>query len=133
MIHTHPRVGMVGVVGLPDSRTSGERLVAFVVCQPGEAVNDAEISAYCASRLVSYRCPSEVFVVDRLSMTGNQKLDRIALWKAADHLAPQRCGCVASCIPFVSPFSSGSATGIVLLTKSVLTSTFCLGSGLMSL
>src|SRR3712207_6392744 len=30
-IHTHPKVGAVGVVGAPDARSGGERLVAFVV------------------------------------------------------------------------------------------------------
>jgi long-chain acyl-CoA synthetase len=31
VIQTHPKVGMVGVVGMPDARTGGERLVAFIV------------------------------------------------------------------------------------------------------
>jgi hypothetical protein len=51
----------------------------------------------------------------------------------------QRCGPPASWaseaggVLFVSPFSSGSARGTALLTRSVFTSTFCLGRGLMSL
>jgi long-chain acyl-CoA synthetase len=35
-IHTHRSVGMVGVVGVPDARTAGERLVAFVVPRTGK-------------------------------------------------------------------------------------------------
>jgi long-chain acyl-CoA synthetase len=50
-------------------------------------LNEAEISALCASQLVGYKCPSELFVVEDLPMTGNQKLDRIALRQAADNLA----------------------------------------------
>jgi enoyl-CoA hydratase/carnithine racemase len=38
--------------GVPDARTGGERLVAFVVPRTGEKVNAAEIYAHCASRLV---------------------------------------------------------------------------------
>jgi long-chain acyl-CoA synthetase len=82
VIHTHPKVGMVGVVGVPDARTGGERLVAFIVPRTGEMVDPAEISAYCASQLVNYKCPSEVRVVGQLPITSNQKLDRVALRRA---------------------------------------------------
>jgi long-chain acyl-CoA synthetase len=37
VVHTHPKVSAVGVVGVPDVRTSGEGLVAFVV--PGKGSN----------------------------------------------------------------------------------------------
>jgi long-chain acyl-CoA synthetase len=79
VIYTHPKVGMVGVVGAPDARSEGERLIAFVVPRTGETVDETEISAHCATRLVSYKCPAEVRVVGQLPMTGAQKLDRIAL------------------------------------------------------
>jgi long-chain acyl-CoA synthetase len=82
VINTHPNVGMVGVVGVPDARTAGERLVAFVVPRPGETVDEAEISAHCTSRLVSYKCPAEVRVVEQLPMTNIGKLDRVALRQA---------------------------------------------------
>jgi long-chain acyl-CoA synthetase len=81
-IHTHQSVGMVGVVGVPDARTGGDRLVAFVVPRTGEKVNAAEIYAHCASRLVGYKCPTEVHVIGRLPVTGAQKLDRMALRRA---------------------------------------------------
>jgi long-chain acyl-CoA synthetase len=82
-IHTHQSVGMVGVVGVPDARTGGERLVAFVAPRAGEKLNAAELAAHCAARLVSYKCPSEVRVVRQLPVTGAQKLDRVALRRAA--------------------------------------------------
>ena len=83
VIHTHPKVGMVGVVGAPDARSGGERLVAFVVARPHERIGAAEISAHCASQLVGYKCPTEVRVLEHLPITGAQKLDRIALRRAA--------------------------------------------------
>jgi long-chain acyl-CoA synthetase len=79
VIYTHPKVGMVGVVGAPDARSEGERLIAFVVPRTGETVDETEISAHCASRLVGYKCPAEVRVVGQLPMTGAQKIDRVAL------------------------------------------------------
>ena len=82
-IHTHQSVGMVGVVGVPDPRTGGERLVAFVVPRTDQKVDAVEISAHCASRLVGYKCPTEVRVIGQLPLTRAQKLDRIALRRAA--------------------------------------------------
>ena len=82
VIYDHPKVGLAAVVGAPDARM-GERLVAFVVPRAGEKVDEAEISAHCASQLVNYKCPSEVRVVGRLPMTGAGKPDRIALRRVA--------------------------------------------------
>ncbi len=83
LIHTHPKVDMVGVVGVPDPRNGSERLVAFVVPQMDETIDPGDISAYCAARLVGYQCPTEVRVVKQLPVTGAQKLDRVALRHAA--------------------------------------------------
>jgi long-chain acyl-CoA synthetase len=82
-ILAHGSVGAAGVVGAPDPRSSGERVVAFVVPRPGEAVSEAELAAHCASRLASYKCPAEICVVERLPMTGAHKLDRVALRRDA--------------------------------------------------
>lgn len=84
VLYTHPAVAAAGVVGVPDARTGGERLVAYVVPREGEAVAPDEIAAHCASQLVAYSCPSEVRVVDALPMTGAQKLDRLALRRSAE-------------------------------------------------
>jgi long-chain acyl-CoA synthetase len=61
----------------------GERLVAFIVPRAGGKLDQAEISAHCASQLVNYKCPSEVRVVERLPLTGAGKPDRIALRRVA--------------------------------------------------
>ena len=83
VIHTCPKVAAVGVVGMPDERTAGERVVAFVVPCEGETLLVSDVEQYCASRLVGYKRPAEVRVVEKLPMTGAQKLDRIALRSAA--------------------------------------------------
>ena len=84
VLYTHPAVAAAGVVGVPDARTGGERLVAYVVPRRGEAVEAEEVAAHCASRLVAYSCPSEIRVVQALPMTGAQKLDRLALRRVAE-------------------------------------------------
>jgi long-chain acyl-CoA synthetase len=88
VIHIHPKVAAVGVVGVPDTR-SGERLVAYVVPRAGEAPGEAEIAAHVAERLVAYKCPSVVRVVDELPTTGAQKLDRVALRRKARDEGPE--------------------------------------------
>jgi long-chain acyl-CoA synthetase len=88
VIHTHPKVAAVGVVGVPDTR-SGERLVAYVVPRAGETPGEAEIAAHVAERLVAYKCPSVVRVVDELPTTGAQKLDRVALRRKARDEGPE--------------------------------------------
>ena len=79
VIYTHPKVTTAGVVGAPDERSGGERVIAFVVPRGDETIEAAEISAHCVSRLVSYKCPAEVHVLARLPLTSAQKLDRLAL------------------------------------------------------
>ena len=46
-------------------------------------VDAGEVSAYCASQLVDYKCPTEVRVVGQLPITAAHKLDRVALRRAA--------------------------------------------------
>ena len=72
-----------GVVGVPDARTGGERLVAYVVPREGETVAPDEIAAHLAERLVGYKIPGDIRVVEALPMTGAQKLDRVALRRMA--------------------------------------------------
>ena len=83
-IHAHPAVGAVGVIGTPDARSGGERVIAFVVPRPGAALDAAAIAAHCAARLAPYACPAEIRILDALPMTAAGKTDRLALRCAAD-------------------------------------------------
>ena len=75
VLYTHPQVAGAGVVGVPDAR-SGECIVAYVVARDGALLSESEISAFLASRLVAYKCPAVIRVVDHLPTTGVGKLDR---------------------------------------------------------
>jgi acyl-CoA synthetase (AMP-forming)/AMP-acid ligase II len=65
-----------------------EAIPRAMLCAPatremaGEMIDPAEISAHCAPRLVNYKCPSEVRVVEQLPLTAAHKLDRAALRRA---------------------------------------------------
>lgn len=83
VIYAHPKVAAAGVVGVPDPRTGGEAVIAYVVPRDGEALTEAEVAAFVAERLVAYKCPGEIRIVEALPMTGAQKLDRLALRRQA--------------------------------------------------
>jgi long-chain acyl-CoA synthetase len=61
----HPDVAEAAVVGEPDART-GEAIVAFVVPEPGRALDPGELLAHCCRSLARYKCPERVEVVDAL-------------------------------------------------------------------
>ncbi len=82
-IYAHPEVAAAGVVGMSDERSGGERLVAYVVPRAGGALTEAGIAAHLAERLVGYKCPDDIRIVEALPMTGAQKLDRLALRRMA--------------------------------------------------
>ena len=77
--YLHPAVASVGVVGVPDRRTGGERMVAYIVPVRDAAVTEADVAAHFAERLVSYQCPARIVFVEHLPMTGAHKLDRLRL------------------------------------------------------
>ena len=78
---THPAVGDVGVVGVPDDEW-GEEVVAVVEPQPGvEGTPElaAELLEWCRPRLARFKCPRRVDFTDELPRHDNGKLYRQVL------------------------------------------------------
>ena len=72
----HPGVREAAVIGVPDAYR-GEVLVAYVIADPG--VGEQEIADFLAQRLVKYKWPSAIHLVDSLPRTGVGKIDKKSL------------------------------------------------------
>jgi amino acid adenylation domain-containing protein len=72
----HPGVREAAVVAPADS-DGDRRMAAFVVADPG--VGEADLRSHLAEKLPSYMVPSALYLVERLPVTPNGKVDRAAL------------------------------------------------------
>lgn len=81
----HPAVAEAAVIGICDER-KGEVPVAFVSPRSGASTNPAELAEFCAARLVGYKHPKWVALLDSIPKTPANKIDRQGLAKiAAEH------------------------------------------------
>lgn len=59
-IYEHPAVAEAAVFGIPDERL-GERVAAAVVLAPGASLTAAELQAFLAERIATYKVPERVW------------------------------------------------------------------------
>ena len=70
---SHPGVGQVAVIGVPDSRM-GEVGYAFVVPAPDAAHDGAALIAWCRGEMANYKVPRHGEYVDELPLNGSGKV-----------------------------------------------------------
>ncbi|MEW6643017.1 MAG: long-chain fatty acid--CoA ligase [Pseudomonadota bacterium] len=73
-IAQHPAVAQCAVIGIP-SEQWGEQVHAVVVTKSGASVTEAELLAFCKSRIAGYKCPRSADISDRpLPLSGAGKI-----------------------------------------------------------
>ncbi|MDI3329277.1 MAG: AMP-binding protein [Micrococcus sp.] len=78
VLHAHPQVSDVAVVGVQDDKW-GERPVAFVVAEPGAQVTGEELRAHCKASLAGFKVPDRVEFVEELPRTATGKIRKNTL------------------------------------------------------
>ena len=80
----HPDVAEAAALGVKDG-ICGEVPVGVVALRPGRAAAESELLAHCRAKLVVFKVPAAVLVVDAIPKNANGKIDRralTALWEA---------------------------------------------------
>lgn len=78
LIASHPAVGQVAVVGVPDERL-GEVAKAFVILRSGHELTESTLIAWCRENMANYKVPRSVAFVNELPTTASGKVQRFAL------------------------------------------------------
>ena len=78
VLFSHPAVGDVAVVGVPDEKW-GEQVVAFVRLAPEGRVSGQELHQFVREHLAPHKTPREWVFVDELPMTASGKVQKFAL------------------------------------------------------
>ena len=65
VLYSHAGVEEAAVIGVPDVEW-GQQVVAVLVCRPGAAVTEAELTEFCRQRLASFKKPERFCFMDAL-------------------------------------------------------------------
>ncbi len=73
VMHAHPAVENVAIVGIPDEKW-GEALLAFVIRKPNQAVEAEELEAFLRERLAGYKVPRRYEFVEEFPLNATGKV-----------------------------------------------------------
>lgn len=73
VLHAHPKVKEVAVVGIPDP-VRGESVKAFIVLKDGMTASDEELDEYCRNNLAAFKVPRIYEFVSSLPRTPSGKI-----------------------------------------------------------
>jgi acyl-CoA synthetase (AMP-forming)/AMP-acid ligase II len=78
MLERHEGIAQAAVLPFPDE-IKGELPFAFVVPEPGVELDERDIKAFALENGPAYAHPRRVFILERMPLTGTNKIDREAL------------------------------------------------------
>lgn len=91
VLNAHPAVVRSAVVGRRASGAQGdEEVVAFIQCTDNAQISAADLSAYAASHLATYKVPSQFVFVREMPMTQTGKVMKDKLATMAAAVEPER-------------------------------------------
>ncbi len=82
LMSSHPAIGQVAVIGVPDERL-GEVGLAFVIRRPGVDTTEDEIVAWCREQMANYKAPRHVRFVESLPLNASGKVLKYELREQA--------------------------------------------------
>lgn len=74
VISSHPKVLEVGVIGVPDKKTT--EAVKAVIVKKDDSLTPEEIKLHCKEKLTSYKCPKHISFTDELPKSNVGKILR---------------------------------------------------------
>jgi fatty-acyl-CoA synthase len=74
-LYTHPKVGEVQVVGIPNARL-GEIVAAWVRLRPDQETTEEEIRGWCQGQIAYYKIPEHIRFVDDFPATLSGKIQK---------------------------------------------------------
>jgi fatty-acyl-CoA synthase len=77
-LHTHPKIGDVYVVGLPDAKL-GETVLAWIKLKKGEQATAEEIRNFCRGKIAYFKVPQFIRFVDSFPMTVSKKVQKFQI------------------------------------------------------
>ena len=81
-LYTHPEIGDVQVIGVPDDRY-GEELMAWVIPREGASLDEDAVREFCRGRIAHYKVPRYVKFVDAFPMTVTGKVQKFKMREQA--------------------------------------------------
>ncbi len=78
VLFSHPDVTEVAVIGVPSEKW-GETIKALVVLAEGSTATEADLIAWCKSKVAGYKSPTSVEFRDELARTATGKLQKFKL------------------------------------------------------
>jgi len=88
-LFNHPAVAEVAVIGVPHDKW-GETIKALVVLADGADADEAELIAYCKSRLAGYKAPTSIELREQIPRTATGKVQKFKLreqyWSGRDRM-----------------------------------------------
>ena len=96
LLHTHPAVGDVQVIGIPDEKY-GEEVMAWIRLREGAAPTEDELVTFCRDRLAGYKVPRYWRFVDGFPMTVTGKVQKFRMREVAiEELGLQHAAAIAT-------------------------------------